>query len=112
MIIKVGGYKGKYRIVSLAFCEDVRDDLMNGGLDTVYISENSIVLYPDNIVLSDDKDMIDKFQSANNYDVYELLEDGRLIGYYDDSSIDNYFLLLQNVIQIVLCVLLLRLHAE
>ena len=91
MNIKVGGYKGKYRIVSLAFCEDVRDDLMNDGLDTVYISENSIVLYPDNIVLSDDKDMIDKFQSANNYDVYELLEDGRLIGYYDDSSIDNYF---------------------
>ena len=91
MIIKIGEYKGKYRIVSLAFCEQVRDDLLNDELDTLYISEKSIVLYPDNILLSDDIEIINKFHSANNYDVYELLEDGRFIECYDDSSLDNYF---------------------
>ncbi len=91
MIVRVREYKGKYRVVSLAFEEDVRDDLQKNELDVIYVSDDSITLYPDNIIISRDKQIIEKLQQGNNYDVYELGENGKLSEYYNDRSIDNYF---------------------
>lgn len=91
MITKVEGYSGKYKIVSLAFDYMTRDDLFEDGIDFIFISENDIRLYPDDIVISEDKDIIGKLKNAHNYDVYELWENGRLLKFYDDSSIDNCF---------------------
>lgn len=91
MIVRIGEYKGKYRAVSLAFDEDVKDDLRKSELDVIYVSDDCITLYPDNIILSRDKQIIEKLKKGNNYDVYELGEDGKLSEYYNDSSIDNYF---------------------
>lgn len=92
MNVKLGNYNRKYRIVSLALNSEVRDDLLGDNIDFLYISEHAIWLYPDNIKLSEDENVIDKLRSAHNYDVYELWENGRLSEYYDDSSLDNYFL--------------------
>lgn len=91
MIIRIREYKGKYRVVSLAFDEDVRNDLQKNELDVIYVSDDCITLYPDNIILSREKQIIEKLQQGNNYDVYELGENGKLSEYYNDSSIDNYF---------------------
>ena len=91
MIINLEKYKGKFKIVSLAFDEDTKTDLITNGLDVVFISKDEIRLYPDNLSLSEDRNMIDKLHKAHNYDVYELWENGRLSKYYDGSSIDNYF---------------------
>ena len=91
MNVKLGNYNRKYRIVSLALNSEVRDDLLGDNIDFLYISEHAIWLYPDNIKLSEDENVIDKLRSAHNYDVYELWENGRLSEYYDDSSLDNYF---------------------
>lgn len=91
MSMKVIGYKGKYRIVSIALNESVRDDLLKNMLDTVYVTSESVTIYPENEILTTDKDIIQRLYDGNNYDVYALTEDGRLFIYYDDRSIDNYF---------------------
>ena len=91
MIIKVGGYQGSYRVLSLAFNKDVKMDLLKNQLDFLYITDEEAVLYPENIIVSEDRDVIEKLHRAGNYDVYELTENGKLIEYYNDKSIDNYF---------------------
>lgn len=91
MIVKLEKYNGKYRIVSLAFDQSSKDDLLKDGIDFIYVSDDSIRIYPENILVSEDKQIIAKLHNAHNYDVYELWENGKLSGYYDDSSADNYF---------------------
>lgn len=91
MITKLEEYNGKYKVVSLAFDQRTRDDLADDGIDFVFISKNDMRLYPEDLVISRDKNIINKLRNAHNYDVYELWEDGRLCGCYDDSSVDNYF---------------------
>lgn len=91
MIVKLENYNGEYKIVSLALNSEVRDDLLSDNIDFLYISENAIRLYPEDIVISEDEKVIAKLRNAHNYDVYELWENGRLSEYYDDSSMDNYF---------------------
>ena len=91
MIVKLENYNGKYKIVSLALNQAAREDLLKDGVDFIYISDDGVRLYPENIVISEEKHIIDKLRNAHSYDVYELWENGRLSEYYDDSSLDNYF---------------------
>lgn len=91
MIVKLENYNGKYKIVSIALNQAAKEDLLKDALDFIYISDNAIRLYPEDALISTDKNAIDKLKTAHNYDVYELWENGKLSVYYDDSSIDNYF---------------------
>lgn len=91
MIVRLEKYVGEYRIVSLASETSVKDDLLDDGLDVIYVTEKSVRLYPGNEVVSENKHIIELLQQAHNYDVFELWEDGKLVEYYDDSSLDNYF---------------------
>ena len=91
MIIRLRDYTGEYRVVSLAFCDDVKDDLLADELDFIYVTDSEVTLYPDNLKLTEEETLIRQLMQAHNYDVYELEEDGRLSEYYDDSSVDNYF---------------------
>ena len=91
MIVKLENYHGKYKIVSLALNQTAREDLLKDEIEFVYISENDIRLYPEDVVVSKDKNVIEKLRNAHDYDVYELWENGKFSEYYDDSSLDNYF---------------------
>ena len=91
MIVKLENYQGKYKIVSLALNQTAREDLLKEEIAFVYVSENDIKLYPENVVVSKDKNIIEKLRNAHDYDVYELWENGKFSEYYDDSSLDNYF---------------------
>ena len=91
MIVKLENYNGKYKIVSLALSQAAKEDLLKDNLDFIYISDNDIRLYPENVVVSKDKNIIEKLRNAHDYDVYELWENGKFSEYYDDSSLDNYF---------------------
>ena len=91
MIVKLENYHGKYKIVSLALNQTVREELLKDEIEFVYISENDIRLYPEDVVVSKDKNIIEKLRNAHDYDVYELWENGKFSEYYDDSSLDNYF---------------------
>ena len=91
MIVRLDGYSGKYRVVSIALDESTRIDLLQEKLDFIYVTENAVYLYPDNIQLTRDRLIINGLRATHNYDVYELEENGRLSTYYDDTSVDNYF---------------------
>ena len=60
MIVKLENYHGKYKIVSLALNQTVREELLKDEIEFVYISENDIRLYPEDVVVSKDKNIIEK----------------------------------------------------
>lgn len=91
MIVKLENYNGKYKIVSLALNQAAREDILKDDIDFIYISDDNVRLYPEDVVISEEKNIIDRLRNAHSYDVYELWENGRLSEYYDDSSLDNYF---------------------
>ena len=91
MIVNLEKYTGKYRIVSLACEASVKEDLLADELDFIYLSEDDVRIYPENIIVSENKHVIELLRRAHNYDVFELWENGKLVECYDDSSIDNYF---------------------
>lgn len=91
MIVKLENYNGKYKIVSLALNQAAREDLLKDDIDFIYISDDNVRLYPEDVVISEEKNIIDRLRNAHSYDVYELWENGKLSEYYDDSSLDNYF---------------------
>lgn len=80
-----------YRIVSLALDESVRDDLLQDGLDVLFVNQDSISILPCNVVLSIESEKINELQTCNNFDVFELTPQGLLRQLYDNSSNDNSF---------------------
>lgn len=80
-----------YRIVSLALDDDTKKDLIEDNIDFLFVADDSIILFPDRICVSFEKDAMDILKSCSNFDVFELLPDGQLRRVYDDSSIDNSF---------------------
>ena len=76
MIVKLENYNGKYKIVSLALSQAAKEDLLKDYLDFIYISDNDIRLYPENVVVSKDKNIIEKLRYADDFDVYDLWEYG------------------------------------
>ena len=57
MIVKLENYNGKYKIVSLALSQAVKKDLLKDSLDFIYVSDNDIRLYPEDVQISRDKNL-------------------------------------------------------
>lgn len=93
MNIKFKDYDLGYKIVSLALDKCKRDKLIKENLDLIYVdsTEGTIVLLPDEIVLSREAADLEHIKEFNNYDVFELWENGVLVRKYNDKSEDNYF---------------------
>ena len=91
MNVKLERYNGKYRIVSLAFDQSTKEDLLKENIDFIFVTYNNIQIYPEGNIVSEDKYIIDMLHYAHNYDVYELWENGKLLECYNDRSLDNYF---------------------
>ena len=72
MIVKLENYNGKYKIVSLALNQAAREDLLKDDIDFIYISDDNVRLYPEDVVISEEKNIIDRLRNAHSYDVYEL----------------------------------------
>ncbi|MFA7101088.1 MAG: His-Xaa-Ser system radical SAM maturase HxsC [Bacilli bacterium] len=86
-------YNGEYKIVSLALDERAKKELIENKLSFLYVNlpSNALELYPDGLVLSTDKEDVELIKKFNNFDVFELRENGLLIRKYDDSSVENVF---------------------
>ena len=95
MSIKFSDYKGKYKIVSLALDETVKEDLQEKKLPLVYAKSGYIRLFPENIVLSDVPSHFAEISAYNDYDVFEIWENGTMHRKYNDKSNDNYFYIFQ-----------------
>ncbi len=89
--LKIDGYEGKFKIVSLAKDECTKQDLLEDNLDFIYLLGNKLTLYPEETSIEVDDSFCHKLEEFHNYDVFELWENGILLNCYDDSSIDNYF---------------------
>ncbi len=90
MRLKIDGYNGQFKIVSLALDECTKQDLLKDELDIIYVSGNELVVYPEKQVI-ELTESSQKLKEYHNYDVFELWENGTLLNCYDDSSTDNYF---------------------
>ena len=93
MRLKFINYYGKNKIVSIAISQQVREDLEKDKLDYIYVQNNKYFLCSDGLEVELDCYKEDKqFTSKlNDYDVYELWEDGTLVNCYCNKNIDNYF---------------------
>lgn len=91
MSIRFDNYKSGFRIASLAFEKDIKEAMSADGLSVLYVTDRSITMYPDKIVLSDDAEKIEKLREYNNFDVVEIWDTGAMIRRYNDKSEDNYF---------------------
>lgn len=91
MSIRFREYNHGYRIVSLALDECTKEKLLERGLNTLYVSNAEIVLFPDAITLSVKNEDVEQLKQFNNYDVLDIWENGILNRRYNDKSDDNYF---------------------
>ena len=91
MGIRIENYNLGYKIVSLALDECARNRLVERSLNVLYVGAESVVLLPDNIVLSVSADAITQLKDFNNYDVLDIWDNGILNRRYNDKSDDNYF---------------------
>lgn len=93
MNIRFENYNGKYKIVSLALSENAREEFVSENLSHIFVdeSENKVILFPEQEVLSSDGCILEELKKYNNYDVFELWNNGVLTRKYDDHSGDNYF---------------------
>ena len=86
---RLPGYRKGFRILSLALDEITRDDLTLEKVEFIYVQSDSIEIYPEKEILSQDEDCIRELRKYNNYDVLGISENGLVYRYYDDSSTEN-----------------------
>ena len=93
MRLKFRNYYGKNKIVSIAISQQVREDLEQDKLDYIYVQSNKYVLCSNGVELEllCDKEDNQFISQLNDYDIYELWEDGTLVNCYCNKNIDNYF---------------------
>ena len=93
MITRFLGYHYGYRIVSLAKTISTKDDLLVDNLSFLYLNCDSVILYPDEVVLTCESETLDYLRSSLDYDVFELWPNGRLSCCFSNASTENYFFL-------------------
>lgn len=91
MVIKFREYNQGYKIVSLALDEYAKDTLQERGLNVLYVTEKKVVLFPDEVLMSLEEEVIEQLKQFNSFDVLDIWENGILNRRYNDSSDDNYF---------------------
>jgi His-Xaa-Ser system radical SAM maturase HxsC len=91
MNLKLPEHNFGFRIVSIALDEATKSDLQDDRIDFLWMTDDSVMLFPEEEILTSNKGLIDTLRSCNNYDVFELWQNGFLKQVYDDVSVDNYF---------------------
>lgn len=91
MRFAVPTYSGEYRVVSLSLDNDTRQDLENEDVEFIHVTPDKVVMYPEELILTEEPDIIEKFKNGNNYDVFEIWENGKVVRCYNNSSLENVF---------------------
>lgn len=93
MIIRIDNYHLGKKIASLALSKQVEEDLKNNDLEALLIEKNKIVFWKDNTSLSITDEIEELFYYCNNYDVFQIDENGNAYLFYNNESDDNVFML-------------------
>ncbi len=89
MKIRVPEYRGDFKILSLALDERTKEDLIAEAVEFIYAEPTEAIIYPTKEILTHDSDTLAKLRECNNYDVFEISDEGLLFRCYDDSSVEN-----------------------
>ena len=89
--MRIDNYNQGYKMLSMAFDDCVRADLVGKDLNVLYVTDAEAILIPDNIIISTKSEEIEKLKEFNSYDVVEIWENGFVNRKYSDGSNDNYF---------------------
>lgn len=92
MIIKLSGYPGGYRILSLAKDEATRKKLFNDNISTLTYNNAYGIILPENLRFPITNNEQEALEQCCNYDVFEIDENGNAYRYYNNNSVDNAIL--------------------
>ena len=92
MIIALKNYPGEYRVLSLAKNPDSLSDLVDRGLDCLFLDGSNAVIYPEKKSFS--LSLLEKnaLEECCDYDVFEIDDRGFAYKYFDAKSNDNAIL--------------------
>ena len=93
MIVRFLEYGYGYRILSFAKDKFVSDDLLANNLEVLFFENNTAIILPDNIPLKLNERGLANLSVCENYDVFEVSDNGSAYKYYSVESDDNVFLL-------------------
>ena len=91
MKLRIPEYSGSFKILSLALDEATKDDLIGEEVEFIYAQESEAIVFPDGDLLTKDKDILARLRECNNYDVFEISDNGSVTRCYDNSSLENTF---------------------
>lgn len=91
MVFWLPNYTSGYRICSLAKTRGTLNDLLSCGLNVIYLQDSSITIYPENLILTQDPVIITNIQQCEEYDVFQVLSNGKVFLYYSTHATDNAF---------------------
>lgn len=92
MRIFIPTYTGSHKIVSLSLDTKTKEDLLSEKVLFWHVENNSITEYPSGqAIIVRDKNIILSFKQCNNYDIFEVGNNGIAYRCYDDSSNENLF---------------------
>ena len=89
MLFFLKNYKGSFRIVKVARCEESCCDILKSRFDVLLLQEKTVTFLPDDIVFDLTQPEIQKMNALYDYDIVEINEQG--IGYrlYSDYEGDT-----------------------
>lgn len=93
LIIKIDNYNLGKRIVSLAFSKEIEEDLKKNDLGALLLEKDSIYFWKDNVKMSITDEIYTLFSYCDNYDVFQIDEQGNAYLFYNNESDDNAFML-------------------
>ena len=93
MIVRFLEYTYDYRILSFAKDKFAANDLLGNNLEVLFFENDTAVILPDNIPLKLNKRGLSNLSVCENYDVFEVSDNGSAYRYYSVESDDNVFLL-------------------
>lgn len=91
MNIRLSNYRYGYKVVSLSLDKCTAEELEKSCLSYIYAENETVRLMPEGLIISNDSTVYCQLLKCNNYDVFEIWDNGVMIRRYDDKSDDNYF---------------------
>ena len=91
MVFFLPDYNMGYRVASLAKSKETMERLMNDGLNTIYLNDCVATLYPENLLLTRDPEILEKIHLCDEYDVFQITSSGKVFLYYSNQATDNSF---------------------
>lgn len=93
MIVRFLDYNHGYRILSFAKDDETVKDLLCNGLEVLSFKDGNARILPDNIELKASEKSAQNLELCDDYDVFEVSDNGSAYRYFSLESEDNAFIM-------------------